>query len=230
MKVRYLSCFPENDVVEEPLNELIRDLPATDFDARVATIPTADALRDFLLHEDFSDCDILILGAHGHDSKTGFCVRGQEVRWHDLAALLKDALPKTCTFIFYSCNGGYPGIGHAFSKSSGPDFIFGPFIRVLPDAMAHAVKAAIDSKRNGMKTSDDARRLVESINRWAAETYFGRYDQSFLRVLWKCGRRICRYPDTPSRDQPTRAPIKLRGWKRKVSARTAPQRKRQTNK
>jgi hypothetical protein len=25
----YLSCFPENDVVEEPLNELIRDLTAT---------------------------------------------------------------------------------------------------------------------------------------------------------------------------------------------------------
>lgn len=214
MKVRYLSCFPEKDVAEEPLNELIRDLPAIDVDVQVTTIPTADILRDFLLHEDFSDCDIFILGAHGHESKTGFCVREQEVRWHDLAALLKDALPKTCTFIFYSCNGGYPGIGPAFSKSSGPDFIFGPYIKVLPDAMTHAVKAVIDSKGSAIKTPDDASRLVESINQWAAGTYFGRYDQSFLRVLWKCGRRICPYPDTPSSDQPTRAQIKLRGWKR----------------
>lgn len=214
MRVRYLSCFPENDVVEEPLNELIRDLTATDVDVRVATIPTPDALRDFLLHEDFCDCDILILGAHGHDSKTGFCVREQEVRWHDLAALLKDALPTTCTFIFYSCNGGYPGIGHAFSKSSGPDFIFGPYIRVLPDAMTHAVRAVIEAKRSGMKTSGEARRLVESINRWAAETYFKKYDRSFLRVLWKSGHKISRYPNKPSRDQPTKTPIKLRGWKR----------------
>ena len=214
MKVRYLSCFPEKDVAEEPLTELIRNLPATDVDVRVTTIPTADTLRDFLLHEDFCDCDIFILGAHGDDSKTGFCVREQEVRWHDLAALLKDALPKTCTFIFYSCNGGYPGIGHAFSKSSGPDFIFGPYIRVLPDAMTHAVKAIIDAKRSGIKTPAEAIHLVESINRWAAETYFAKYDRSLLRVLWKFGRRICRYPNTPSRDQPKKAPIKLRGWNR----------------
>lgn len=222
MKVRYLSCFPENDVVEESLNELIRDLAATDVDVRVATIPTADALRDFLLHEDFSDCDILVLGAHGHDSKTGFCVREQEVRWHDLAEILKGTLPKPCTFIFYSCNGGYPGIGHAFSNSGGPDFILGPFIRLLPDAMTQAVKAIIDSKGSGIKTPDDASRLVDSINRRAAETYFAKYDRSFLRVLWKCGRRICRHPNAPSRDQPKKAPIKLRGWKGKASARTHP--------
>ncbi len=129
MKVLYLRCFREDDVVEEPLKELIRDLTAADFDVRVATIPTADALREFLLRENFDGCDILILGAHGHDSKTGFCVREQEIRWHDLAALFEDALPRTCTFIFYSCNCGYPGIGHAFSKSSGPDFIFGPYIK-----------------------------------------------------------------------------------------------------
>jgi len=214
MKVLYLSCFPENDVAEEPLNELIRDLTGTDVDVRVATTPTPDALRDCLLHEDFSDCDVLILGAHGHDSRTGFRVREQEVRWHDLAALLKDALPKTCTFIFYSCNGGYPGIGHALKQSSGPDFIFGPYIEVLPDAMTYAVKAIIDAKRSGIKTPDEANRLVESINRWAAETFFAKYDQSFLRVLWKCGRRICRYPNTPSRDQPKKAAIKLRGWQR----------------
>jgi hypothetical protein len=214
MNVLYLSCFPENDVVEEPLKELIRDLKASDSDGRVATIPTADALRDFLLREDFGDYDILILGAHGHESKTGFCVREQDVRWHDLAALLKDALPKTCTFIFYSCNGGYPGIGHAFSKSSGPDFIFAPYIRVLPDAMTYAVKAAIDSKRSGMKTSEDASQLVERINRWGAETYFGKYGRSFLRVLWKSGHRISRYPNTRGGDRPTKAPIKIRGWKR----------------
>lgn len=214
MKVCYLSSFPEKDVAEGPLNELIRDLPATDVDVRVTTIPTADALRDFLLHEDFSDCDILILGAHGHDSKTGFGVREQEVRWHDLAALLKDALPRTCTFIFYSCNGGYPGIGHALKQSSGPDLIFGPYIEVLPDAMTYAVGAIIDAKRSDIKTPDEASHLVNSINRWAAETYFAKYDRSFLRVLWKCGRRICRYPNTPSRDQPRKSSIKLRGWKR----------------
>jgi hypothetical protein len=230
VKVRYLSCFPEKDLVEEPLNELIQDLIATDVHVQVATIPTPDALRDFLLREDFGDCDILILGAHGHESKTGFCIREQEVRWHDLAALLKDALPKTCTFIFYSCNGGYPGIGHAFNKSSGPDFIFGPYIRVLPDAMTHAVKAIIDAKRSGIKTPDEGRQMVESINRWAAETYFAKYDRSFLRVLWKCGRRICRYPNTPSRDQPKKAPIKLRGWKRNASAQTASPRKSKANK
>jgi hypothetical protein len=230
MNVLYLSCFPENDVVEEPLNELIRDLKATDSDVRVATIPTADALRDFLLCEDFSDCDILILGAHGHGSKTGFCVREQKVRWHDLAALLKDALPKTCTFIFYSCNGGYPGIGHALSKSSGPDFIFAPYIRVLPDAMTYAVKAVIDSKRSGMKTPEDASQLVERINRWAAETYFGKYDRSFLRVLWKSGHRISRYPNTRSSDRPTKAPIKIRAWKRSPSARTASPLKRKIKK
>jgi hypothetical protein len=230
VKVLYLSCFPENDVVEEPLKELIRGLTAVDFDVRVATIPTANALRDFLLREDFGDCDIFILGAHGHRSRTGFYVREEEVRWHDLAALLKDALPKTCTFIFYSCNGGYPGIGHAFGKSRGSDFIFAPYIEVLPDAMTYAVKAVIDSKRSGMKTSEDARQLVKRINRWAAETYFGKYDRSFLRVLWKSGHRISRYPNTRSSDRPTKAAIKIRGWKRSPSAPAALPRNRKSKK
>jgi hypothetical protein len=107
-----------------------------------------------------------------------------------------------------------PGIGHAFSKSSGPDFIFVPYIRVLPDAMTCAVKAVIDSKRSGMKTSEDASQLVERINRWAAETYFGRYDRSFLRVLWKSVTEYLVIQIHAVAIGQRKPPIKIRGWKR----------------
>jgi hypothetical protein len=134
------------------------------------------------------DVDILIIGAHGHSSLTGFCIGDEPTRWHELASNLEGRLPASCSFIFYLCNGGYPGIAHVFDGASGPDFVFGPYIAVDADAMKYAVRRIVDWKRKFLGTPEQACELIDDVNKWAKEMYSDSpYDQSFLRVQWRGG-------------------------------------------
>jgi hypothetical protein len=212
MKILYVSCFGENDPAERPLRSKLQEWRSAPIDLDVTQFSKAKPLREFLTAKDLGDYDILVIGAHGHPSKSGFLVGDEPVRWHDLAAALKRALPRNCTFVFYSCNGAYPGIGHALSKNGGPDFIFGPYIVVEGAAMVRAIQEIVELKKNGIKDGERASELVKSVNEWASVTYNNLYEKSFLRVVWKDGRKIHRYPDVRSKDRPQSPIIKLRGW------------------
>jgi hypothetical protein len=217
MRVLYLRCVHKADEVDLELKPFIEDGSSPGFDGQTVSISSPDALRDFLLDQDLSTYQILVLGAHGHPSKSGFLVRDEPVRWHDFAALLCGALSKNCSLILFSCYGGYPGIGRAFNSASGPDVIFGPYVAVLSDAMTHAIRLITDWKNGAVDGNKSPLPLVEQVNAWAAKTYFKKYDQDFLRVLWKEGHKICRFPAPPNgwrRDRPKGAIISIRGWKR----------------
>jgi hypothetical protein len=174
-------------------------------------VATPDDLRDHLLALEKTTLQVLVVGGHGHASLRGFNVRDEPVRWHDLAHLLKGTLPPSCTFVFYSCDGGYPGIMHMFGRDSGPDFVFGPTIRVLSAAMTHATMEILNWKDAGGVDIQTAKTLVDRMHSWARTECVDPYDHRFLRVMWS-GGACARYPNEPGPDVPDGTDIPLRGW------------------
>lgn len=205
--VRYISCFKPGDAGEEPLLKLLNswgEIQGRLVD--VSCVATPDELKDHLLT--IQNPDILVVGGHGHGSLEGFLVRDEPVRWHDLAFLLCGKLPPKCTFVFYSCNGGYPGIAHIFGRTGGPDFVFGPTIQVEGEAMAYATEQILDWKEAG-GNKNSAQELVDRVNSWSEFTYLHACDQNFLRV-WDENRR--RHPAAPRTSRPSGASIPNRKW------------------
>lgn len=102
MNVRYVNCFKPNDRAEPPLAAVLAQWEAN----RIGSIKRSVAANADELRKQFEEpqdgTDVLILGGHGHASLSGFWVGAEAVRWHDLAFLLRGALPDNCTFIFYS--------------------------------------------------------------------------------------------------------------------------------
>lgn len=216
MKIHYVSCFAPNDPAELPLRtELLQWELRNDVELSIVVIQHAEGLREHLISLVRKALDVLIIGGHGHSSLSGFLAGEDPIRWHDVAVLLRGTLAKNCSFIFYSCNGGYPGMAPMFAPNSGPDFAFGPYIKAEGDAMTHATKEILTWKLNGGGDPSDAIALIDIVNRWARATYIAPYDQSFLRVTWQQGQKILRYPTKPSSDRFTKPLIKLRGWGRK---------------
>jgi hypothetical protein len=212
MNVHYVNCFaPHQDPDRELRTTLDKWAGKSDFHLSITDVATPEELHSHLTELDKEGLDVLLVGGHGHSSRQGFEVRGEPVRWHDLAFILRATLPKNCTFIFFSCNGGYPGISHTFGRESGPDFLFGPFIVVEAQAMCRAVEEILAWKSKGGGDAISARELVDKVNEWARVTYFSKREQKFLRVTW--GERPgCRYPNEPSIEKPSGHSIKLRGW------------------
>jgi hypothetical protein len=154
--------------------------------------------------------DVLIVGGHGHLSLSGFKVRNDPVSWPDLAFFLRKQTSCPWTFIFYSCNGGYPGVMPAFGHANGLDFIFGPRIKVAADAMTHATMEIISWKEGGGDDVVAAKALVDRVNTWGNETGAGTH-ATFLRVMWGEGS-AARYPNAPNIQNPIGDPIPVRGW------------------
>lgn len=213
MNVHYVSCFTPSDHAEQPLLSALRTWrDKSDQPAQQVQVADPGALKQHLEAMSKAALDVLILGGHGHPSMEGFWVRGTPLRWHDLAFLLRGALPRSCTFVFYSCNGGYPGIMHIFGRDSGPDYVFGPRISVYARAMTHATMEILKWKEAGGGDSSKARVFVDTINTWAATEYSHDPDhQQFLRVIW-CEGSNCRHPDKPSAEIPNGSSIPLLGW------------------
>ncbi len=212
MKIQYVSFFREGDRAEGPLEDYLADLQSeSDTHLTISAVRTSSNWHQDLRSLLLAELDILIVGCHGHDSRTGFYIGDQPVRWHELASVLKDCLPRSCSFIFYSCNGGYPGIGHMFYGAGGPDYIFGPYIEVDADAMKYAARQIARWKREGgTSTPEGACALVDEVNDWSKSMYSHKYDQSFLRVQWTDGRKTHRHPDEPGPDKPKSPLIPLK--------------------
>src|SRR5437588_11494292 len=105
MKIHYVSCFPRNDQAELPLRtEMLQWESRSDIELANAVTQHAESFREHLISLINKPVDVLIVGGHGHNSLSGFLIGNDPVRWHDFAALLRGTLPKTCSFIFYSCN------------------------------------------------------------------------------------------------------------------------------
>lgn len=184
----------------EPGNHLMRTHAAT-----------VDELKERLEALLDSDCpDVLIIGGHGHKSLSGFWVHEEAVRWHDLAFLLRARLPATTTFVFYSCNGGYPGIAHIFGRTGGPDYVFGPTITVLAEAMTHATEQILAWKRAPDASVIAVKRLIDDLVLWAQGKYPDKTEHSFIRVIWDEGHG--RYPDVSGPENPKGELITLLGW------------------
>jgi hypothetical protein len=211
MRIHYISFFRENDRAEQPLKDYLADLQnEADTEIAISEIRDVSNWKAALQSLDLGRLDILIIGCHGHNSLTGFRIADEPVRWHELASALKNSLPVSCSFIFYSCNGGYPGIAHVFYGSGGPDFLFGPYIHVDADAMKYAVRQIVDWKRRCSSTPEEACGLVDALNDWAKTMYPRKYDQSFLRVQWTDGKKTFRHPNGPGLDKPSLPPISLK--------------------
>lgn len=212
MKIYYISFFRDNDKAEQPLKDYLADLQSGGgTNLVIKGVRDALDLGTQLSSLKFDDVDILIIGGHGHNSLTGCYIGDEPVRWHELASSLKGRLPITCSFIFYSCNGGYPGIAHVLYGASGPNFIFGPSNHVDSDAMKYAVRQIVDWRRKCLGTPDQARDLVDAVNEWAKSMYPDRpYDQSFLRVQWREGHTTLRHPIKRGPDRPKLPPIPLK--------------------
>jgi hypothetical protein len=212
MKIHYVGYFKTNDKAEQPLLDYFADLESEQGTyLEITRNQDAERFATQLLSLTLDDVDILIVGAHGHGSLTGFYVGDEPTRWHELASKLKGRLPASCSFIFYSCNGGYSGIAHIFDGASGPDFAFGPYIRVDADAMKYAVRRIVEWKRKFLHTPKQACELVDEVNQWAKEMYPNRpYNQSFLRVHWRDGHKNLRHPKEPGPDKPTLPLIPLK--------------------
>jgi hypothetical protein len=214
MKVHYVSCFLANDPADTPpfRDSLRKWTQQNQVHFSDASITKANDLRSHLLQVSLDELDVLIIGAHGDPSLWGFVVGHDKVRWQDLAFLLRGRLPGSCTFVFYSCNGGYPGISHVFGRDSGPDFVFGPRIAVLRAAMENATLVILRWKLEGGGPLDSARQLVDDVNRQAKARFFSDpKHHEFLRVMW-CEGPGCRYPNTPGPELPSGPKIELRGW------------------
>ena len=169
MRVHYVSFFGENDPAEQPLKDYLSDLQnEADTDLVISEIKDVTNWKPAVQSLNFDKLDVLIVGCHGHKSLTGFCIANEPVRWHELASALKDSLPTSCSFIFYSCNGGYPEIAHVFYGSGGPDFLFGPYIHVDSDAMKYAVLQIVDWKRRGSSVVSQryANKVVQVSEGW----------------------------------------------------------------
>jgi hypothetical protein len=212
LRVHYLGCFRPMDRAEARLLKSFGALRALGCDVLTSSVESAGQLRVHILNQNFSDCNVFVLGGHGHPSLSGFFVHDEEVRWHDLAHTLKGRLPQSSTFIFYSCYGAFPGIGHAFSKDAGPKFIFGPNTSVKSSVMTRAVTRLIESRLGGEMNVTEVCRQVDALNTSAKFSFFKSHNQSFIRVLWKEGRQIRRYPNIPSADRPRGPIIPSRGW------------------
>lgn len=218
--VFYIDCFSPGERAGIGLEaELTRWLPALTgprapwrLDARVASSP--DELRELLerfisLH---NEGDVLILGGHGHGSRQGFWVDDTPVRWHDVSFLLRGRMRDETEFVFYSCNGGYPGISHVFGRDGGPSFVWGPRIEVLVTAMRHATRQILQSHSAGSCTRELKVDLVDAVNGWAQQTLADFPDhEQFLRVWWS-ERTGGRHPAGPSHEQPDGTEIALLGW------------------
>lgn len=212
MKVHYVSCFNSNDKAEQPLRYALESWTSADGERpTVHEVATPDELKKHLLEIDKTALDVLIIGGHGHKSLWGFKVRKEPVSWHDLAHLLRGHLPTSCSFIFYSCNGGYPGIMHIFGRETGPDYVFGPRIKVLAEAMTHATIGILKWKDSGGGDVSSAKELIDNLHKWATENYPKDYDHEFLRVMWSESAHA-RYPDKPGPDKPDGTKIEHRGW------------------
>jgi hypothetical protein len=211
MRIHYISFFLENDEAEQPLKDYLTDLQnEADTELAISEIREVSNWKPALQSLNLDELDILIVGCHGHGSLTGFYIADEPVRWHELASALKNSLPVSCSFIFYSCNGGYSGIAHVFYGAGGPDFLFGPYVRVDADAMKYAVRQIVDWKRGGSCTHEEACGLVDTVNEWAKTMYRRKYDQSFLRVQWTDGKRTFRHPNGPGPDKPSLPLIPLK--------------------
>jgi hypothetical protein len=219
MRTHYVGCFKKGDGVEKPLLKMLGTWakpPQHVLTQEVAS--DGEDLKARLLALLGTECpDVLIIGAHGHDSLMGFIVQSDPVAWFDLALLLRGRLAKNCTFVFYSCNGAYPGIAHVFGRTGGPDFVFGPRVQAIDDAMTYATQMILKWKEAGAVNLTSARKLVDDVHKWAAKTYpnsnykgIAKYDHSFLRVIWNEGTG--RYPANPGPDKPDYTKIKIRGW------------------
>lgn len=211
MRIQYISFFRDNDGAEQPLKDYLADLQSeAETELAVSQIRDVSNWKPAIQSLDLDTLDVLIVGGHGHDSLTGLYIADEPVRWHELASALKDSLPASCTFVFYSCNGGYSGISHVFYGFGGPDFVFGPYIHVDADAMKYAVRQIVEWKRRASTTPEEACRLVDAINDWAKTMYRRKYEQSFLRVQWTDGKRTFRHPNEAGPDKPTLPLIPLR--------------------
>lgn len=165
------------------------------------------ALQLFL--DTHSSGDVLIIAAHGHGSLEGIVVDATPVRWHDVASLLHGRMREQTEFIFYSCNGGYPGIAHIFCPGSGPTFVWGPRITVGVGAMRHATEEILNAHAAGRNTQTDKVAVVDTLHGWARTVLQGRGHDEFIRVWWSAQNR---YPTTPSGEVPTGPAIPLLGW------------------
>ena len=212
MRIHYVSFFRENDSAEPPLRDYLADLQnEAETELEISEIRNVEEWKPKLLSLKLDKLDILMIGSHGHNSLTGFCIGDEPVRWHELASALKDSLPASCSFIFCSCNGGYPGIAHMLYGSGGPDFLFGPYNHVYADAMKYSIRQIVDWKRRGFSTAEEARCLVDDVNEWAKNKYpDSEYDQSFLRVWWREGQKTLCHPTEPGPDIPDLPIISLK--------------------
>ncbi|WP_437741861.1 hypothetical protein WMF39_40720 [Sorangium sp. So ce1504] len=212
MRVHYINCFNVGDPAGTPLSDaldawqsdsrrLVRDdaVDGNQLRARIDRLWQANDVPD-----------VLIVGGHGHPSLSGFSVRNDAVRWHDLAFLLREQTSGPWTFVFYSCNGGYPGIMHAFGRANGLDFVFGPRIEVAADAMTHATMEIISWKEGGGGDFAAAKALVDQVNTWGIAAH-GEAHAMFLRVMWAEGS-AARHPNAPNTQRPIGDPIPLREW------------------
>ncbi len=214
MQVHYVRCFDGADDVDKPLLEGF-DAWATKADhlLSIERVKDRGELREHLSGFPMESLNCLVVGGHGHESLSGFWVGEEPLRWHDLAFLLRGRLARRCTFMFFSCNGGYPGISHAFGRNTGPDYVFGPAITVRAGAMTHAVMRVIEWKEGESdQRRSSARALVDKINVWARDSYPSEPDyEAFLRVMWDEGPRS-RYPKRHGADGPEGSVIPLLGW------------------
>jgi hypothetical protein len=213
MNVHYVSCFTPGDHAEVPLLAALKKWEAKDKSTpQLAAVLTPPDLKLHLESLDTTNLDVLIIGGHGHPSLSGFWVDATPLRWHDLAFVLRGRLPRSCSFVFYSCDGGYPGVMHIFGRDSGPDFVFGPRISVYARAMTHATIEILNWKDGEANDTVAARGLVDKINAWAAVQYPLDPDHHrFLRVMW-CEGANCRHPDDPGGETPSGSVIPLLGW------------------
>lgn len=213
MRTHYVGCFKDGDRAEIPLTAALDGWPNADRHLSRERATNGDQLREKLVARLTGDelPDVLIIGGHGHASLSGFWVQDDAVRWHDLAFLLKTEVKQPCTFVFYSCNGGYPGLMHSLGRPTGIDYAFGPRIEVFANAMTRATMDILNWKERGGGNVADAQALVDNLNAWGAQTYADHSHDLFLRVMWAEGP-AGRHPNDPNRQVPYGPVIPLRGW------------------
>ena len=86
MRVHYVSFFGENDPAEQPLTDYLSDLQnEADTDLVISEIKDVRNWKPAVRSVIFDKLDVLIVGGHGHNSLTGFCISNEPVRWYELA-------------------------------------------------------------------------------------------------------------------------------------------------